>query len=199
MILITRASAREHLDRAIQTGDSTVGHSSVEDSLATLDLVRVFVLNKASTAPLKSSWGQSSFIPAICVRVRGQCIHIDCRIIVQILVVSLSTSQRVHVYARLPYSLDPCPRRSVWLVSRQAWDDITTIHETNALDKCKAAMMIHFSRCANLFVPTCLHYFLVPRLRLLEQPKKMRREPSLLSGSPDRTYHFKNRLLRRLL
>jgi hypothetical protein len=31
-------------------GGSTVGHSSVEDSVATLDLVRIFVLNKAALA-----------------------------------------------------------------------------------------------------------------------------------------------------
>ncbi|KAG6866436.1 hypothetical protein C0991_003954 [Blastosporella zonata] len=36
---------REHLGSLIQT-DSTVGHSSVEDAAATLDLVRHFILNK---------------------------------------------------------------------------------------------------------------------------------------------------------
>ena len=36
---------REHLGTIIQTGGGTVGHSSVEDSVATLDLVRWYVLN----------------------------------------------------------------------------------------------------------------------------------------------------------
>lgn len=39
-------STREHLDRTIQSGGGTSGHSSVEDSVATLDLVKWFVLNK---------------------------------------------------------------------------------------------------------------------------------------------------------
>lgn len=37
---------REHLGKFIQAGGGTVGHSSVEDSIATLDLVRWYVLNK---------------------------------------------------------------------------------------------------------------------------------------------------------
>lgn len=37
---------REHLERTIQAGGGTSGHSSVEDSIATLDLVKWFVLNK---------------------------------------------------------------------------------------------------------------------------------------------------------
>ncbi|KAH7921815.1 ribonuclease H-like protein [Leucogyrophana mollusca] len=41
-----RNLAKEHLGLAIQTGGGTVGHSSVEDSIATLDLVRWYVLNK---------------------------------------------------------------------------------------------------------------------------------------------------------
>lgn len=36
------------LGRIIQTGGGSSGHSSVEDSVATLDLVRWFVLNKPS-------------------------------------------------------------------------------------------------------------------------------------------------------
>lgn len=49
---LTPHRAREHLDRVIQMGGSAVGHSSVEDSVATLDLVRQFILNKATVAPV---------------------------------------------------------------------------------------------------------------------------------------------------
>jgi hypothetical protein len=38
--------AREHLGISIQTGGAHVGHSSLEDSVATLNLVRWYVLNK---------------------------------------------------------------------------------------------------------------------------------------------------------
>ncbi|KAG7449108.1 ribonuclease H-like protein [Guyanagaster necrorhizus] len=41
-----RDLAREHLGIRIQAGGSAVGHSSIEDSVATLDLVRWFVLEK---------------------------------------------------------------------------------------------------------------------------------------------------------
>ncbi|EIW82112.1 ribonuclease H-like protein [Coniophora puteana RWD-64-598 SS2] len=41
-----RDLAREHLGIKIQSGDGTIGHSSVEDSVATLDLVRWYVLYK---------------------------------------------------------------------------------------------------------------------------------------------------------
>ena len=37
---------KEHLGRAIQTGGANVGHSSLEDSIATLDLVKWHVINK---------------------------------------------------------------------------------------------------------------------------------------------------------
>jgi RNA exonuclease 1 len=37
---------KEHLGTLIQTGGGSVGHSSVEDSIATLDLVRWYVVNK---------------------------------------------------------------------------------------------------------------------------------------------------------
>lgn len=40
-----KALAKERLGRSIQTGGATEGHSSVEDSVATLDLVRWYVLN----------------------------------------------------------------------------------------------------------------------------------------------------------
>ncbi|EJD01091.1 uncharacterized protein FOMMEDRAFT_110616 [Fomitiporia mediterranea MF3/22] len=40
-----RDLTRELLSRKIQTGGGTSGHSSVEDSIATLDLVRYFVIN----------------------------------------------------------------------------------------------------------------------------------------------------------
>ncbi|KIL68064.1 hypothetical protein M378DRAFT_100578 [Amanita muscaria Koide BX008] len=43
-----RDLVREHLGRTIQTGDGTVGHSSVEDAIATIDLVRWYILNKSS-------------------------------------------------------------------------------------------------------------------------------------------------------
>lgn len=41
-----RELVKEHLGQIIQAGGATVGHSSVEDSIATLDLVRWYVLNK---------------------------------------------------------------------------------------------------------------------------------------------------------
>ena len=37
--------AKEHLGRHIQTGGADVGHSSVEDSVASLDLVKWHVIN----------------------------------------------------------------------------------------------------------------------------------------------------------
>lgn len=42
---------RENLGILIQTGGSTVGHSSVEDAVATLDLVRWCILNKPKPKP----------------------------------------------------------------------------------------------------------------------------------------------------
>ncbi|KAF9495402.1 hypothetical protein BDN71DRAFT_876921 [Pleurotus eryngii] len=42
-----RDLVREHLGKIIQTGGGTTGHSSVEDSVATLDLVRWFILNQS--------------------------------------------------------------------------------------------------------------------------------------------------------
>ncbi|KAH9844275.1 ribonuclease H-like protein [Rhodofomes roseus] len=45
-----RALAKEHLGQTIQQGGGTVGHSSVEDSVATLDLVRWHVLNRPPPA-----------------------------------------------------------------------------------------------------------------------------------------------------
>ncbi|KAF7355397.1 Exonuclease domain-containing protein [Mycena sanguinolenta] len=41
-----RDLAREHLGITIQTGGGSVGHSSVEDSIATLDLVRWLIVNR---------------------------------------------------------------------------------------------------------------------------------------------------------
>lgn len=49
--------AKEILGKSIQEGGATVGHSSVEDSIATLDLVRWYVLNGPK---LKSKAGSSS-------------------------------------------------------------------------------------------------------------------------------------------
>jgi len=41
-----RDLTKEHLGRSIQVGGGSKGHSSVEDSVASLDLVKWFVLNK---------------------------------------------------------------------------------------------------------------------------------------------------------
>ncbi|KAJ7179048.1 ribonuclease H-like domain-containing protein [Mycena filopes] len=46
--------AREHLGLTIQTGGGTVGHSSVEDSIATLDLVKWHLLNRPKPKPRES-------------------------------------------------------------------------------------------------------------------------------------------------
>lgn len=53
------SSTRELLGRAIQTGGGTTGHSSVEDSIATLDLVRWFILNN-NQGPKKAATQTSS-------------------------------------------------------------------------------------------------------------------------------------------
>ncbi|KAG6872128.1 hypothetical protein C0993_002418 [Termitomyces sp. T159_Od127] len=45
---------REHLGSTIQN-DTVVGHSSLEDAVATLDLVRHFILNKPPAKPGPSS------------------------------------------------------------------------------------------------------------------------------------------------
>lgn len=42
---LTSLSVKEHLGQRIQTAGAA-GHSSVEDSIATLNLVRFYVLNK---------------------------------------------------------------------------------------------------------------------------------------------------------
>ncbi|THV08457.1 ribonuclease H-like protein [Dendrothele bispora CBS 962.96] len=41
-----RDLARDHLQTKIQTGDGSTGHSSLEDAVATLDLVKFFTMNK---------------------------------------------------------------------------------------------------------------------------------------------------------
>ncbi|KAI0347258.1 ribonuclease H-like protein [Trametopsis cervina] len=46
-----RVLSKEHLGRIIQTGGAAAGHSSVEDSIATLDLVRWHVLNGPKPKP----------------------------------------------------------------------------------------------------------------------------------------------------
>jgi RNA exonuclease 1 len=46
-----RALAHEYLRRSIQNGDGSVGHSSEEDAVATLDLVRHYVRWRQSIAP----------------------------------------------------------------------------------------------------------------------------------------------------
>lgn len=49
---------KEHLSRVIQQGGGSKGHSSVEDSVASLDLVKWFVLNK-KTKPTIATVGTS--------------------------------------------------------------------------------------------------------------------------------------------
>lgn len=51
--LFTPCRVKEHLGKVIQRGGGTVGHSSVEDSVATLDLVRWRVLNGPKPPPKK--------------------------------------------------------------------------------------------------------------------------------------------------
>ncbi|OBZ70195.1 Exonuclease GOR [Grifola frondosa] len=46
-----KALAKEILGKTIQSGGAMVGHSSVEDSIATLDLVRWHVLNRPKPKP----------------------------------------------------------------------------------------------------------------------------------------------------
>ncbi|ETW83986.1 hypothetical protein HETIRDRAFT_472359 [Heterobasidion irregulare TC 32-1] len=50
-----RDLTKEHLGRTIQTGGGTAGHSSIEDSIATLDLVKWFVYNKVRQPPLSAA------------------------------------------------------------------------------------------------------------------------------------------------
>ncbi|KAK2466283.1 hypothetical protein APHAL10511_001925 [Amanita phalloides] len=45
-----RDLVREHLGKDIQTGGGTVGHSSVEDAIATIELVRWYVRNKSKNS-----------------------------------------------------------------------------------------------------------------------------------------------------
>jgi hypothetical protein len=45
---------KEHLGKIIQAGGGTVGHSSVEDSIATLDLVRWHIVNGSKPKPKPS-------------------------------------------------------------------------------------------------------------------------------------------------
>ncbi|KAL4241936.1 REXO1/REXO3 family protein [Abortiporus biennis] len=47
-----RDLVKEHLGKTIQRGGGTVGHSSVEDSIATLDLVRWRILNGPKPTPI---------------------------------------------------------------------------------------------------------------------------------------------------
>ena len=57
---------KEHLNRSIQTGGAAVGHSSIEDSVATLDLVKWFVRSgrakPSSTPPPPDASGREPFI-----------------------------------------------------------------------------------------------------------------------------------------
>ncbi|KAF5390620.1 hypothetical protein D9757_002712 [Collybiopsis confluens] len=61
-----RDLAREHLNLTIQDGDGSSGHSSLEDAIASLDLVRLYLVNNAnkskelSTASSSLTWKASS-------------------------------------------------------------------------------------------------------------------------------------------
>lgn len=66
-------SSKEHLDRTIQASTGSSGHSSIEDSIATLDLVKWFVLNKKTKPyslagvppdPRGGASGSSSALPS---------------------------------------------------------------------------------------------------------------------------------------
>jgi RNA exonuclease 1 len=46
---------KEYLGKAIQTGGANVGHSSLEDSIATLDLVKWHVINKPPPPPMRTA------------------------------------------------------------------------------------------------------------------------------------------------
>ncbi|KAE9389632.1 hypothetical protein BT96DRAFT_967950 [Gymnopus androsaceus JB14] len=46
-----RDLAREHLNTAIQEGGGSTGHSSLEDAIATLDLVRLYLINNSKAGP----------------------------------------------------------------------------------------------------------------------------------------------------
>lgn len=54
---------KEFLGRSIQQGNGSKGHSSVEDSVASLDLVKWFVLNKKTKPVIVTvsarAWGAS--------------------------------------------------------------------------------------------------------------------------------------------
>jgi RNA exonuclease 1 len=61
---------KEHISRPFREGDASRGHSSVEDSVAALDLVKWFVLNKKTKpafklAPVSSGGGGSSPVAAL--------------------------------------------------------------------------------------------------------------------------------------
>ncbi|KAK7470547.1 RNA exonuclease 3 [Stygiomarasmius scandens] len=50
-----RDLARDHLQTKIQTGDGSTGHSSLEDAVATLDLVKFFIMNKGNLPGIGSA------------------------------------------------------------------------------------------------------------------------------------------------
>ncbi|KAF8640083.1 hypothetical protein AX17_001323 [Amanita inopinata Kibby_2008] len=50
-----RDLVRENLGKIIQAGGGTVGHSSVEDAIAAIDLVRWYILNKSRDGPTNST------------------------------------------------------------------------------------------------------------------------------------------------
>jgi RNA exonuclease 1 len=65
-----RDLVNEYLSRSIQQGDSTKGHSSIEDSVAALDLVKWFVVSK-KTKPALSVPVSSSSSPVAASKVKA--------------------------------------------------------------------------------------------------------------------------------
>ncbi|TFK75814.1 hypothetical protein BDN72DRAFT_831251 [Pluteus cervinus] len=60
-----RDLVREHLGKTIQSGGGTVGHSSLEDAIATLDLVRWYIVNEPKRKPkLKTPLTSSMALPS---------------------------------------------------------------------------------------------------------------------------------------
>ncbi|KAJ4478215.1 hypothetical protein J3R30DRAFT_2877546 [Lentinula aciculospora] len=59
-----RDLAREHLNLTIQEGGGSTGHSSLEDAIATLDLVRLYLVNNRKSSKGASSSTSSSALSA---------------------------------------------------------------------------------------------------------------------------------------
>ena len=54
---LTLLRAREYLNRSIQTGGATEGHSSAEDALASLDLVKYYIKDRKGRLRVTSGLG----------------------------------------------------------------------------------------------------------------------------------------------